>query len=311
MKHNKFKIKRLLSVVAALIIVMSMVSCEISSITDISGDTGGGTRDVVNNDTTTATDTTADSNKSQATIQEKILFEYNGLSVTAKEIISDTIWGAGIKVHIENNSNKDYGIGIRHAIVNNCMITDLFSCTVAAGKKANDTIYLSSSSLMDAGISNIGQIELYFYLYNPNTYQTEYETECVTIKTSHYNEMDTTVENAGHVLYDENGVKIIGKYVDEYGLLGKAIVLYISNSRDENIVVSCDDLSINGYMVTPLLSSTIYANKYIIDDITILRSDLEENDIKEIKDFALKFRVYNANTYQTIFVTNELSFGVE
>ena len=311
MKNTKFKIKHLLSITLALIIVLSMVSCELSDVTDITGDTGGGTKDVVNNDTTDATDTTADDSDSHATIDEKILFEYNGLVVRAKEIISDTIWGAGVKVNIENNSDKDYGIGIRQAIVNNCMITELFSCTVAAGKKANDTIYLSSSSLMDAGISNIGQIELYFYLYNPNTYQTEYETECITIKTSHYDQMDTTVEDAGHVLYDENGVKIIGKYVDEYNLLGKAIVLYISNSRDENIVVSCDDLSINGYMVSSLLSSTIYANKYIIDDIIILSADLEENGITEINDFALKFRVYNANTYQTIFTTNELSFSVE
>jgi hypothetical protein len=123
--------------------------------------------------------------------------------------------------------------------------------------------------------------------------------------------MDTTIEDAGYTLYDDNGVKIVGKYVDEYTFLGKAIVLYIVNNREEDITISCDDFSVNGYMVSSYFVSTVYSGKYAIDEITILKTYLEENDITEIENFALKFKIYNADTYQTIVNTDELSFGVK
>ena len=55
--------------------------------------------------------------------------------------------------------------------------------------------------------------------------------------------------------------------------------MYIVNNREENITISCEDMSINGYMVTPFFVSTVYSGKYAIDEITILSTDLEENDI--------------------------------
>ena len=70
-------------------------------------------------------------------------------------------------------------------------------------------------------------------------------------------------------------------------------------------------MSINGYMVKPFFVSTVYSGKYAIDEITILSTDLEENDITEIENFALKFRAYNSDTYQTIVTTEELSFSTK
>ncbi len=311
----KNKLKTLLALLLVAVMALSVVACDTTDIKDIEGDTSGDIKDITSNGSDGEEDSNKkDDNKAEGalpTIEENILFEYEGLAVTAKEIVDDTIWGAGIKIHIENNSNKDYSIGVEQAIVNNCMITNLFSCTVASGKKANDTIYLSSSDLKASGIDNIGQVELYFYVYDPTTYERIYETDCITIKTSDYDTMDMTVENAGYTLYNDNNIKIVGKYVDEYKLLGKAIVLYIVNNREENITISCEDMSINGYMVTPFFVSTVYSGKYAIDEITILSTDLEENDITEIENFALKFRAYNSDTYQTIVTTEELSFSAK
>lgn len=316
MKNN---LKHVIAIILALFMVMSLSSCGVSYIDDIEADTEGDKKDVIENNadnsTPTGQVTTDKQNDTQpdqkATIAEKVCFEYDGIIVTAKEMVYDSIFGAGIKLHIENNSGKDYTISTEAVIVNNCMVSELFYCNIAAGKKANDTLYLSLSDLSKAGISNIGQIEIYFYVYNPTTYERVYETDCVTIKTSLYDKMDTTVENAGHTLYEENGIKIVGKYVDEYTILGKAVVLYIENNSNNNIGISCEDMSINGYMITGLFSETVYQGKYAVGDITILNSDLENNNIKEINEFELKFRIYNADTYTTITTTNALKFSVK
>ncbi len=256
-------------------------------------------------------DQNSSSEDSPASISEQVCFEHDGIRVTAKSIDTDSIWGVGVKLLIENNSAKDYAVSTSAVIVNNCMITDLFSCDVAAGKKANDTLYLSSSELQAAGITNIGQIEIYFYVFDSSSYETVYKADCVTIKTSLYDAMDTTVNDAGAELYNKNGIRIVGKYVDENTFWGSAVLLFIENKTSQNITVTCDDMSVNGFMVDALFSATVYAGKYTIDDITIFSSSLEENDITSIDDIEVKFEIYNADTFKTIAETGALKFSAK
>ena len=82
--------------------------------------------------------------------------------------------------------------------------------------------------------------------------------------------MDQTVDDSGVTLYDTNGIKIVGKYVNESSFWGKAVMLYCENNTDKNVTISADDLSVNGFMVTSLFSKTIYAGKKAYDDITLL-----------------------------------------
>ena len=93
-----------------------------------------------------------------ASIEEQICFEHEGVQVTAKSMTNNSIRGTGINLLVENDTERDYFVSARHIIVNNCMVSTLFSCEVAAGKKANDTLYLSSSALKAAGIGNIGRL---------------------------------------------------------------------------------------------------------------------------------------------------------
>ena len=237
---------------------------------------------------------------SDVTIEEQVLFEENGLKVTATEYVSDSIWGDGIKLLLENDGTEDVGLGCNALIVNDYMITDLFSSTIAAGKKANETLYLSSSGLKAAGIENVGKIEVYFHTFDPDTYMTIKDLDCITIQTSVYDEMDTVPNDAGQELYNENGVKIVGKYVDENSFWGTAVLLYIENNSGKNVIVQCDDMSINGFMVTPYFSSTVYDGKKAIDEITLMSSELEENGIDSVEDIELKFKLIDENFMNSV-----------
>ena len=76
-----------------------------------------------------------------------------------------------------------------------------------------DTIKLSSNELNAAGIDNIGKVEIYFKILDPDTFSTIKKLDPVTIKTSSFSDMDTTADIGGKTLYDENGIKIVGRYV--------------------------------------------------------------------------------------------------
>ncbi len=290
-----------------------------------SGESNDSTKDIVSASevgSDAASDASADDSAGAAdvaeedadlSIEEQILIDQDGIKVTATGIEHDAFMGTGVKLLLENNTDKNVMVGCTALIVNNYMISDLFASEVAAGKKANDTMYMMSSDLKAAGISNIGQIEIYFHVYDSDTYDALFDSDVVTIQTSKYNEMDLQAdeEESGYELWNQDGVRIIGKYVDENSFWGTGVLLYIENTSGRNIGINCDDMSINGFMVDPVFSATVYNEKKSFDDITIFSSDLEENGIDKVNDIELSFHIYDADSWSTICDTGAITFSVD
>lgn len=252
-----------------------------------------------------------DSQKTNITIDEQVLVDQDGIKITATGYETDSTWGDGISLLIENNTSNDYTIGCDALIVNDYMISDLFAETVAAGKKATSTMHLSSSELKAAGIDTVGRVEVYFHANDDDTYDTLFSKVYSEIHTSEYENMDTSADDSGTELYNNNGIRIIGKTVDEDSFWGMAILLFCENSSGKNISIYVDDMSINGFMMTPYFSSTVYDGKKAIDDITIMSSDLESSGVKTIEDVELKFRITDADTYDTIDETDTITFSAK
>lgn len=306
------KMKRMKSLCTGLVFVLFGLMAAGSGSSDSSNETKAITTENAatkqQSETTDDEGTGKSDDDAEITIEEQVLLEQNDIKITAISMESNSIWGDGIKLLIENDSLSNVGVSCNALIVNDFMISDLFSSTVAAGKKANETMYISSSELKAAGITNIGQIEIYFHTYDSDSYETLFDAEPAIIRTSLYDKMDTTADVSGEELYNQDGVRIVGQYVDENSFWGTAVLLYIENTSGRNIGVSCDNMSINGFMVTPFFSSTIYNDKKAYDDITILSSDLEENSITSVEDIEVNFHIFDADSYSTICDTGAISF---
>lgn len=269
------------------------------------------TKSIVGTDDVTEEGVTATTTEkvSKPTIEEAVVFDEGGIKITAKEYVIDSFWGDGIKFLIENETDRNIDVGCSALIVNDYMITDLFATEVAAGKKTNETMTLSSSQLKAAGIDVIGQIEVYFHIYDSDTYDTIKDTDCITIKTSLYDQMDTKADDSGEVLYDEGGIKIIGKYVNESDFWGSAVLLYVENNTDKNVTIHADNVSINGFTFdSAIFSATVFAGKKAYRDITLFSSELEENEITSVDEVSLKFKVLDADSYKEIAKSDEITF---
>ena len=105
--------------------------------------------------------------------------------------------------------------------------------------------------------------------------------------------------------------RIVGKEVDEDSFWGMAVLLYIENNSGRNIVVSCDDLSVNDYMMTPLFVSTVYNGKKAIDDITIFSSELEENGITYLERVEFTLQIRDNDTYEMISDTAPIQISTQ
>jgi len=276
-------------------------------------DNGTANAEGTNNGTggTPSGETTVDAGKSasQVTISEQVLVDRDGIKITAKSLSSDSIFGDGLKVLVENDSTKDVNISCERLIINDYMISDMFSASVAAGKKANETVYFSGTDLNDSGIKTIEQIELAFNIFDSKSFQTVFKTDVSTIKTSAFSGQAFPKADEGKELVNRDGVRIVGKYIKNDALMGKEIILYIENNTDKDIVVNCDDISINGFMMTALYSQDVCVGKRAVDGITILTSDLEKNSITDIKNVELKFKVLSKASFKELFTTDAIAFS--
>lgn len=298
----KNKIQIIVSAVSCLVFSLLLIITLFSNTTE---------NKIIKNNTKSENNYAGSSGNKTVTIEKQELLKHEGLIITATGLVNDPIWGKGVKVLMENNSDNNLGITCNALIVNNYMISDVFSTEVGAGKKATDTIGIFSSGLEAAGINNIGKIELYFHIFDINNYDMVYDSERILIKTSDYKGMDTKSQINGIELINQNEIKIFGKYVDETSFWGNSVLLYIENNSGKNAGIECDSMSINGYMQVPFFTSVVFDKKKAIDHIEILSSDLEDNNIKRIQKIELRFRAYDTDTDDTLFESGTIALDVK
>jgi len=109
----------------------------------------------------------------------------------------------------------------------------------------------------------------------------------------------STVTVAQRVLVDQDEVKITvtGFKETEYGI---EFTWLIENNREQSITVQARDVSVNGFMITGVMSTEVTAGKKANSSIQFGKSDLQKNGVDVVKDLQLSFDVFNWST-GTIF----------
>lgn len=240
-------------------------------------------------------------------IEEQTLVDRDGIIITATKL--DTSWlGPEMQVRIENNSDTGITVQARKTSVNRFMLEPVFSCDVAAGKKATDTLTFSAEELEIRNIETIIEIELSFHVFDAETWDAIFDTEMVVVETSaaetHTQEYDTS----GEVLLDQDGIKIIYQGMSE-NLFGPTVDLFIENNTETGITIQARDTSVNGFMIEPTFSVDLMPGKKAVDDLSFFDSDFEENNIETVTDIELRFHIFEIDSWDTILDTEPIQIN--
>lgn len=199
-----------------------------------------------------------------------------------------------VKLLIENESGKDITVQTRNVSVNGYMVGASMSAAVVNGKKANDDLFIMSSSLEKDGISTIADIEFSFHVFETDNFNSLFDSDIIQLKTSAADSYEYTFDDSGDVVYNEGGVKIVVKGLsDSDSIFGPGIIVYAENKSEENVTVQVRDVSVNGFMTDPIFSADVAAGKHAIDSITFMKYKLDENGIDNVKDVELSFHIFN------------------
>ncbi|MBQ0065278.1 MAG: hypothetical protein KBT48_05905 [Firmicutes bacterium] len=244
--------------------------------------------------------------KKEATIKKTVIYNSNGIKITAKSL--DNGWlGTDLKLLIENNSGDSIIVQARNSSVNGYMIETMMSEEVTNGKKANTDLTFSKTEMEKSGIKEIANLEFSLVIINPDSFDNIAETDMIKINTSLAKGFKQKYDDSGKVLLDQDGIKIVSKGIENDSILGPGILLYMENNTDHDIIIQTRDVSINGFMVDAMFSEDITSGKKSVSSITFLSSDLEDNDIKKIKNAELSFAIINPDNFQNYFESSAIS----
>ena len=248
----------------------------------------------------------------KVTVEERVLFEGEGVKITLKDLDMDGWFGPEVKLLIENEREEDITVYARNVTVNGYMIENLMAAEVAAGKKTNDELTLMSSDLKTAGITTIADIELSFHIIDDETWDTIVDTDRVRIETSAAPGFQYSYEDSGTPVYDKGGIKIVVKgFAEEDSLLGPSLVMFITNESGEDVTIFTDDVSANGFMIDPLFYCDILDGMHAYDTMTFSSSQLEENSIETIEELEFSIRIVTMEHWNTIDESDPVSITFE
>lgn len=243
-------------------------------------------------------------------IEETVLLDHDGVKVTALEYTTDEWGDDAIKILIENNSSESVTVTCDDVFVNGFVFTGWLYATVPAGKKDYDTIEFSYETLAEAGIREIGTVEVQLYTYDPDSLEIIYTADMVEIRTSRYNVMDVFPDNVGEELYNDNGLVLYGRYCeDDWGNTG--VLIYAENNSGMDIELECTELSVNGFMIESWYFEDIMNGRKTLSTMTFYQDDLDESGIDVIEEIECVFEASEPDEWETLFTTQPIRISVD
>jgi len=242
------------------------------------------------------------------TVDEITLIEQDDVTIILKSLEITSRGEAELNLLIENNSSDTLTIQVRDVSVNGMMFTStIFSSSVTAGSKRNDSISFTSRGFERTGIdvNEIGSIELNFRVINDNNRNASYNTEQLIINTSIASSVSKPVPITKELLFEREGVYIHLIDIVE-GRSDIDVVFYIVNDTERTITIQARDESVNGFMISGIKSTGVMPGKVAIDTLSFSDRRLLENGITGIDDIeVIKFvlRVIDENNRNATYNT--------
>lgn len=100
------------------------------------------------------------------------------------------------------------------------------------------------------------------------------------------------------VLVDNDSLSVTVIAVEDDELTGCTLKLYLANKTDKELMVSAEDVSVNGIMADPYFAKSVAGGKTAFAEMYWLGSDFEELEITHIKDIEMTITAYD---YDDIF----------
>lgn len=107
------------------------------------------------------------------------------------------------------------------------------------------------------------------------------------------------------VVFDENGIKLTYTGYEED--IFPKLTFRLENNTKKSYMVHSEDVSINDSMISTSILETVAGGKKANVDMTMLKSDLEKNNITKIEKVEFKLKITNSDDFMDSFESGTIT----
>lgn len=240
-------------------------------------------------------DTTDDG---ETDFDEVIVVDNEECAIKITGIDADNLWGYTLNAQLENKSaDKTYMFSVDSAAINSVQCDPMFAAEVAAGKKSNEEISFFTEDLDENGIGDYTDIELTFRVYDSDDWMADPVAE-ETVHIYPYGEdravrFERESQPTDNVIVDNEYVTVIVTGYEHDEIWGYSVNLFLLNKSDKNIMLTAEEVSVNGLMLDPFYATLVTAGKCEFSAMSWYDSDLADNDITEVEEIEFQLGIYD------------------
>lgn len=241
-------------------------------------------------------------------IQEQVMFDEEGMKITALDITCDESGHRDLKLLFENNSTRDVKVQASHYVINGFTVVNSYSTDVPAGGRTEEDVNILTGTDVQNGILSVGTLQMDLILRDAETREVICEEKSALMETSVVGNMVTEMEDVGTEIFTADGLTVCVSYVqtDGKGLSVAELYFYFENDTKYDLEVICDPFQLNGRNAEDYYSYTIKAGTKARIPLHITSASLEEAKIKKIdklENIGFSLRFHNEETGEIIAET--------
>ena len=246
------------------------------------------------------------------TLSGQVLVDNEDCSFTVTGTEFNEHLGLQLQVLCENKSGRTLMFSWNNVSVCGFMYDPMWAEEVAPGKKVNTTIGIDTFALEQMHVDSVDQIEFDLWVQDSEAFMDEpvvnstftiYPTgktaETVKFPVFEPSESDT-------VIVDNKDLTFIVLNVDDELADYYTLNCYIANNTDKNLMISWDDVSVNGFMVNPFWALSVAAGKQAYTEIIFFRTDLDKQDIEVVQDIEFRLQASDNDNWEADYLLDEV-----
>ena len=220
----------------------------------------------------------------------------------------------GLQIHVlcENTSGRPLMFSWSSVSVCGFMYEPMWAEEVAPGKKVHSTVSIDTYALEQIGINEAEEVTFKLLIQDSEEFMNppvvdQIHTIYPTGKTAETAKMPQYRHVEGEqVIVDNEDLTFIIRSVDNDLEDLYPLNCYVHNKTDKSLIISWEDVSVNGFMVNPFWSVAVAPGKQAYSDVLFYRSDLREQDIEVVQSIEFRLQAMDYDNWDAEYLIDEV-----
>lgn len=262
-----------------------------------------------NSESDVESDTEDSSDQNAAVEDEKELFELfsqNGLTISTDKVFTEDEMGLRFSIWVDNATEQNLIVSAEAVSLNLYMVdVESFFAQSDAGTKTKIDALITKSSLERSEIEEIGQLDIWFKIYDSVTYDDFYQFDKISIETDAAEGIDIPKLDYGTQIYNNNDIRVVANKIVKTED-SAYLEIFIENNTNDYIAVTTKNVKANGTEAEVLLYGDVRPLRMSVDDMQFFNYNLINDGSNEITfdlNIVVKDPVMGASMLDNIPVT--------